>query len=516
MKVSREPSAVEHLSQRFLSVLLLPALSGGLLAFAVTPHPNAAVALIFLVPMFIGRPCRPPAALLRGLIFGIAYYLGTVSWTLHVQGFEVWHLMPIVIYLSVFFSFWALGLELTRSENVYLQSTILAALWVVLEYSRNNFGFLALPWAGVAHGFLDAPSLRQFAALFGEYGLGFFAVFVNVGLGRALSDLARGRRWRTVAKTLVPAFSFCCIVFAFGYLRLWTLDPADALSVRVVQGGAADRRQADQARIDVLAALSREELDRGDRPDLVVWPEGSVKLINRFPFVYGEIHRLSEEIGAPIAFGASSGSKYLRRNSDQATGEMINELVIIDGSSDGLQKYAKRKLVPFGEYIPLSGRFPWPDWLVPGIIEVKVPPGPPDPLNISEGKIAVVPAICWENIFAGNIRASVPDGAAVGVNVSNLSIFTSPKAVIQHNSSTAFRAIENGIPFLLSTETGPSWLVTPTGEVVAEIAFGVPQAVQARVPVFSNRTIYWRIGDVAVFACAVLLMGWAAWRMRRS
>ena len=43
--------------QRFLGMVILPAFSGGLLAVAVTPDPNVALALVFLVPMFIGRPC---------------------------------------------------------------------------------------------------------------------------------------------------------------------------------------------------------------------------------------------------------------------------------------------------------------------------------------------------------------------------------------------------------------------------------------------------------------------------
>ncbi|MBL39623.1 MAG: apolipoprotein N-acyltransferase [Xanthomonadales bacterium] len=502
--------------QRFLGMVILPAFSGGLLAVAVTPDPNVALALVFLVPMFIGRPCGTLEAFVRGLMLGIAYYLGTVSWTLNVHGFEVWHLMPIVLYLSVSYGVWSIGLEMTRSESAYLQPAILASLWVVLEYVRNTVGFLALPWAGVAHGFLDAAELRQFAAVFGEYGLAFFAVFFSASLGRAISELGRGKPWAPSAKAVSVSLAFALSLFAFGFARLATLEPVDEISVRVVQAGKIDAGPPGQNSIESLAALSRIERDGDGGADLIVWPEGAVKLINRFPFVYGEIFQLSEELGAPIVFGASSGSKYLRRNSDQAAGQMINELVIIDGARDGLQKYAKRKLVPFGEYIPMAGRVDWPDWLVPEIIQVEVPPGPPQALAISSPEIAVVPAICWENIFAANIRSVVPAGAAVGVNISNLSIFASRKAAVQHNSSTVFRAIENGIAFVLATDTGPSWLVGPGGEIMASTAYGAPRSTQAVVPVFAERTLYWKIGDVLVFACAILLMGWAARRTLRG
>ena len=501
---------------RLPQVITLPALSGGLLALAVTPNPNVVFTLFCLVPMFLGRPCRFPAALLRGLVLGTVYYLGTVSWTLNVQGFEIWHLMPVVFYLSFFYAFWALGLEMTRTESAFLQAAVLASLWVVLEYVRNNFGFLALPWAGIAHGFLDVAPIRQFAALFGEYGLAFLAVFVNVSIGRAVSDLVRGQPGAVDTKAVFASLGFAIAVVGFGYYRLAGPEPAETLRVRLVQEGGARTEQREPDSIGTLESLTRSKAGQTPWPDLVVWPEGAVKLINRFPFVYGEIFQLSEALGAPIVFGASSGSKYLRRNSNQAAGEMINEMVVIDGAQGGLHKYGKRKLVPFGEYIPLSGSLEWPDWLVPSIIEVTVPPGPPARLAIFGGDIAIVPAICWENLFSANIRTVVPDGAAVGVNISNLSIFDSPKAVVQHNSSTVFRAIENGIAFVLATDTGPSWLVTPTGEVVARTASGRPQFAEGVVPVSSQRPLYWRIGDVLVLGCALLLMAWAAGRAWRA
>mgnify|MGYP005842719625 CR=1 FL=1 len=497
---------------RLLQVIILPAFSGGLLALAVTPHPSAGLALVCLVPMFLGRPCRFPAALIRGLVLGTVYYLGTVSWTLNVQGFEIWHLLPVVFYLSFFYAFWALGLEMSRTESAFLQAAVLASLWVVLEYVRNNFGFLALPWAGIAHGFLDVAPIRQFAALFGEYGLAFLAVAVNVSIGRAVSDLVRGQPCAVDTKAVFASLGFAIAVVGFGYFRLAGPESAETLRVRLVQEGGARTKQREANSIGTLESLTRSKAEQTAGPDLVVWPEGAVKLINRFPFVYGEIFQLSKALGAPIVFGASSGSKYLRRNNNQVAGEMINEMVVIDGAQDGLQKYGKRKLVPFGEYIPLSGSMDWPDWLVPSIIEVTVPPGPPTRLLISGGNIAIAPAICWENLFSANIRTVVPVGAAVGANISNLSIFDSPKAVVQHNSSTVLRAIENGIAFILATDTGPSWLVTPTGEVVARTAYGRPQFAEGVVPVSSQRPLYWRIGDVLVLGCALLLMAWAARR----
>ena len=51
---------------------------------------------------------------------------------------------------------------------------------------------------------------------------------------------------------------------------------------------------------------------------------------------------------------------------------------------------------------------------------------------------------------------------------------------------------------------------------MASTAYGAPRSTQAVVPVFAERTLYWKIGDVLVFACAILLMGWAARRTLRG
>ena len=87
---------------------------------------------------------------------------------------------------------WCGGLALLARWR--LPAIVLApALWVTLDYLRAHAGFLALPWATLAHSQHRNLPLLQVATVAGEYGVTFLVVLGNA----ALAGLVARRAWRS-------------------------------------------------------------------------------------------------------------------------------------------------------------------------------------------------------------------------------------------------------------------------------------------------------------------------------
>jgi apolipoprotein N-acyltransferase len=178
--------------------------------------------------------------------------------------------------------------------------------------------------------------------------------------------------------------------------------------------------------------------------------------------------------------------------------------------------YRKRRLVPFGEYEPLAEVVSWPRWLVPAIRSGV--PGDPDPAPLPAGNVAVGVLICWENLFADLARGAARRGAQVLVQLTNDVWFGRTAASAQHNLASVLRAIENRIPVVTASNTGPSQIVDGAGRVVAAVPhlFAEGYAV-ATVPLRGHATFYSRAGDwLVLVALACLVSGFALRATRRS
>lgn len=453
---------------------------------------------------------------LRGVVFAFAYYLGTVSWTLNVSGFEPWHLFLVVGFLSISYGFFMIGVRAFSEHSAEVQAVLTGMLWITLEYLRNHAGFLALPWAGLAHAAASTPTALQFASIAGEYGLSFMLVAANTFIASALAVEAGPTASNRRISMLLGGLCLPIFLVSYGAVRLGLYEQGDTVRVLAVHADRSSSLVESHTNGISFAGLTELTADAlaGEPPEIVVWPEGSFKLINAYPYIYGSIHEFSEEIDAAVAFGISSGSKYIRKSQAGTAGTMINQLALIDWRSDRVQAFSKQILVPFGEYIPLDDVIPWPEWFIPDMAQFHAD----DHMSIPKTRrnIQLVPAICWENLFAGAIRSRVPRGRAIGLNISDLSVFRSAQAVQQHNAATLMRAVENGISFVAATNTGPSLLVDPLGRIISSSSPDRPGYVAGSLPTPVNRTPYWYMGDLFVLLAALGLTTWPLWLRREQ
>ncbi len=481
--------------------------AGAILLKLSFPHPGLSwLAWIALVPWFIAcRGLSPARAFGFGLLFGALACLGIFSWMIEAPVLGWARGSSVILYMALYPALWCLGLALL--DRTSIPSALSAAvLWTALDYLRAHAGFVAYPWATLAHGQAGNLPLIQAAAWTGEYGVTFLVVLVN----GAVAGLLAGRAWR-------PLFAAASVAAAVHLWGAWVLArpiAGPSLRVAVVQPdirvGARDTREGWEKAFRTLERLTLEEAARF-APDLVVWPENAVRDLGKDIDGRERLWALAATVGAPILTGAADFAKRTRRvagKPGEARLETITHnaayLVRPDGVIDG--PYRKRILVPFSEYVPLEGRFPWPRWMATNTY--RTIPGEGMLSFELDGGAVVGPLICWENLFGGYARDMARRGANLLAHLANNSWFDRLATSRQHNAASVLRAAELGVPVAVASNNGPSLVIDGRGRVAAAVPLIMAEgAAGAEVAVGGGGTFYARHGDV--FAGGVILSAMA-------
>jgi len=236
--------------------------------------------------------------------------------------------------------------------------------------------------------------------------------------------------------------------------------PDATARILVVQGniGNQEKVSADtrgRAREEILRRyfrLTLEGLARGGRraTDFAVWPETA------FPNTLRAQPPHTGNAGALMAFVRSGATPLVTGalGRDAASGKPTNSMTFLDRDGGMADKpYDKVHLLMFGEYFPLSGRFPVLREWFPFTADFARGPGPG---TRQIAGILVGPQICYEGLFPDVSRTLTNQGAQIFVNVTNDSWFGTSAEPYQHLVMTLARGIEFRRPVVRATNTGIS------------------------------------------------------------
>ena len=266
------------------------------------------------------------------------------------------------------------------------------------------------------------------------------------------------------------------------------------IPVALVQGAVPQelkwRPEQRQSTLDLYRRLTEEA--EGSR--LIIWPEAAIPMLYAGAEDFlGEIRDWARARGSEVALGI------LR--DDPGGGTFQNTLVVL-----GEQPvfYAKRHLVPYGEYFPVPGFVR--RWLrLNSLPYTDAVPGAPDqpPLSIAGERVGV--SICYEDLFGSEQLHYLPE-ATLLINVSNDAWFGDTVAPHQHLQIARVRAAEASRYLLRATNTGISAIIDPRGRVVARSPAFEPHVLRSAVQGFGGRTPYAVWGDyLAVIGAAMVL-----------
>lgn len=483
-------------------------LSAGLMTCSLPKPDLGSLAWIALVPLMIachGVSLRQGAGL--GFVSGFAAAFGIYNWLFEVPGFG-WTQAPILaIYVSLYCVVWCAGLALFNRANAPFLLTA-PALWVAVDYARAHAGFLALPWGTLAQTQHANLALLQFASVAGEHGVTFLVVLGNA----AIAVIIVQRAWRGP----ILAATVLALAHGWGVWELYSQMPEANYKIAAIQPNIQIKERASPAaRQDSLKRL--EALTRtaaAANPALIVWPESAIPgNLQSNPQTQTRLQSLFREIGIPIILGVAEVEKFIVADGVKPQRpKAYNSAHLVAPGENLSPPYRKRLLLPFGEYMPLRDLMTWPSWVAPDVTDMT--PGNEAQLFKLPNSIQLGTLICWENLFAHLARESVANGAQILVQLTNDVWFGNTAAPHQHNLMSIMRAVENRVPVVIVSNTGPSQIIDAYGRVVAVVPIAFTEGIATTdIQVGLGNSVSTAAGDMFALAVIGFLVTSAGWRI---
>ncbi len=496
----------------------LLAMAGGLLLglahpgiAALEPVAGPALALPGVALLFLAL-CTTAGGLgafFAGWIAGGAHFAVALHWMVHPflvrADSHLWALpFAIVLVPAGFGLFWALAFlaarRLAEGRGFTLAVSFAAAL-AAAEWLRGTI-LTGFPWAMPGHVWIGTDARILYPA-FGANALTYMTL-----LAPALAAAGISRRdgyWRAGIR-FAMGIALCVLVAAAAYIGARELaaggarsegDPETGTVLQLVQPNIPQRekwsRDLRSRNLERLLSLS-EPVD-GQQADLVIWPETAMPVVL-------DRERLREDgQGLPEVLAQRAGSEatfILGALTESQDGGYFNSLVVLRGEGGVSTIYDKHHLVPFGEYVPLSGLLASIGFNAFTGFGFQHGPGPV--LMETPGVAPFVPAICYEIIFPSEIGAALTDGSWI-LQLTNDAWFGPDAGPKQHMALAQIRAAEFGVPLVRVANTGITGIVDSSGRVVEALPVGeagrIVRALPADPPGVTPYT-FW--GDLVLFA----------------
>ncbi len=449
-------------------------------------------------------------AFAAGFAFGIGWFGVGVSWvyiSLHHYG-ELW--APLAAgATAALVAFLALypGLALAAAAWIGVRASAQRALAIVAAWTLSEWlrGVLlgGFPWLSTGYAHTDG-SLAGFAPVIGVYGVGAVAALVV-----AMPLWAWFRSPRRPLPVLIAGVA-CIVLLATGAVlreQLWSQPHGANLRVRLVQGNIAQEVKFAEGGLDESLTRYLPALRTGSMqgnsvalgPDLIVLPESAFPVpVNELPDdVLQVLADARLRGGAALIFGAfvaEPGQRY------------FNSAIGLAGDEVEPQRYSKRHLVPFGEFIPFGFR-----WFVD---LMRIPIGDQQrgaryqpPLALAGQQIAVT--ICFEDLFGAELLDAWHDPSrtpTVLLNLSNLAWFDDSIALPQHLQISRMRTLETARPMLLATNTGITAIVDARGRVASQLPVQTQGSLDGTVQPTQGLTPFVRMGNWPILIASALAL----------
>jgi apolipoprotein N-acyltransferase len=239
-------------------------------------------------------------------------------------------------------------------------------------------------------------------------------------------------------------------------------------------------------------------------PDLVAWPESPAPFLEEDARFAQALMSLAGKLQAPLVVG-SLGTDY---SASEGGWRFYNSALVVGVHGERVGRYDKIHLVPFGEYVPFQRWLTFARKLT-GKVSAFTRGDERKVFLLNGHRYGVF--ICYEAVFADEVREFAKLGAEVLVNISDDGWYGDTSAPWQHLNMARMRAIENRRWILRDTNNGVTAAIDPYGRVRQSIPRHQVDALPAGYGFRSDVTFYTAHGDVFGWVCAILGLGIVSW-----
>jgi apolipoprotein N-acyltransferase len=428
-----------------------------------------------------------------GYAAGLAHYLASLYWLLliPVRGFPILGWAALSAFMALYPATWTwLCWKLfpakmdgkgsaSSVENLAEQfftvpwaSRMLwtitgAASWVALEMIAARFlgGF---PWNILGSSQYKLVPLIQIASITGIYGLSFLVVWSALSILCAAAIVVRrpAKRSAWVAEIILPMFAVAALCFTGSQKLLRSKTNSPEVTVALIQPSIPQSLiwdpLEDSHRFNELLQLSTTAAK--EKPDIILWPEAALPRMLRYDReIYEATTGLARSNHAWMIIGSDDEEPKPHATSPRDA-DHFNASFLISPDGRLVERYKKRNLVIFGEYVPFSGWMPFLKYFTP--IDGFFTPGDRiTPFQLEDPHVKISVLICFEDVFPHFAREYVDDDTDFLVNLTNDGWFGDGAAQWQQGAAGIFRAVENGVPLVCCSNNGLTCWIDANGRL---------------------------------------------------
>jgi apolipoprotein N-acyltransferase len=491
------------------------------------------------------RPLR--RAFLISYLCGFLWYMGNCYWvrdTMSRYG-DMPPLAPTLLLvgfslvLGLYFGLFGLGVMLVRRATGNTRLALAAApfLWTALDLAAARI--TSVPWDQLGYSQVDNVLVNQLAPWTGVYGITFLLVASNAFIAYCALFIRRPYLHRSRVQALVVGVFGLIALLASG-TELLSPKPVGTATAVLVQpnldvgndsnwSGSAEweghivefTRLAGEQCKRYIAGIPQTNAPAGEivcppyptHPDLVAWPESPAPFFQADARFQQAVAGVAHAIHSPLIVGGV-GNQF---SNEEQRWQDYNSALFFDSEGRGIGRYDKIHLVPFGEFVPfehllffakkLTGRVGRFDRGVDrSAFQIQDSNGKAHRYGVF---------ICYEAVFADEVRHLASNGAEVLVNISDDGWYGDTSAPWQHLNMARMRAIENRRWILRDTNNGVTAAIDPYGRVRQSIPRHQADALPAQYGFRDDLTFYSAHGDVFAWCCAILSIGVAGWSVNK-
>jgi apolipoprotein N-acyltransferase len=489
-----------YLKSRFLTIYFIPFIIGSLTILSFEPFNLTFINLIifpifFFLIVFINKKTKTiyrkkpykKNLFIYGLAFGFGFYLSGISWITNSLTFDEnfkilipFALLFIPLFLSLF-----VGL-LTLFVGPYLKLDLPSLLLFSASFSFSDYlrahVLTGFPWNLWAYSTVSFNELLQLTNQIGLYSYNLFVITIFTFPIIIFFKITKTKK----ILSIISIFFIILSIYIYGNyennkneMTLENLD--EKIYVKIIspnfnlEYGLSNKKIEERFK----KLIKYSEPDK-EQETLFIWPEGVFS-----GYSYNQVLSFKELILKNfskkhyIIFGTN--------RLDTKSGSFYNSMLIVNNNFDVIQSYDKRKLVPFGEFLPFES-------LLNNFGLKKITEGHgsylkgQDDKNLIINKLNILPLICYEVIFPNLIQKS-DDSTNLIVNISEDGWFGKSIGPSQHFAKSVFRAIENNTFLLRSTNQGVSAIIDNKGKIIKRLNRNEAGNIEFQVPLIKSNKI---------------------------
>ncbi len=490
----------KYLNNRFLILYIIPFIIGSLTVVSFHPF-NITIINLIIFPIFFyliiyinkksksiyrKKPLRKNLFIF-GLLFGFGFYLSGISWITHSLTFDdnfkiliPFAIILIPLFLSLFIALPILFIGPYLNFNfssLLLFSGILAFSDYLRAYILTGF-----PWNLWVYSTVWFNEIIQIVNIIGLYSynlilITFFTLpvifFFRISTTKKIFYLI------LISSVILGLFLFGNFEINKNKKKLDKIN--EKVFVKIISPNFHLRYGLTEKEIEErFKMLIRYSDPAKEKKTLFIWPEGPFSGYSYEElFAFRELIKKNFSKKHTIIFGTN--------RLDPESGNFYNSMLAVDNNFKIIQNYNKRKLVPFGEFLPFEKFLSYFGFK-------KITEGYGSFLkgnktsNLSLDKINFLPLICYEVIFTNLIQKSSPETNLI-INISEDGWFGNSIGPEQHFVKSIFRAVESDTFFLRSANKGLSAIIDNKGKIIKQLKRNEAGNIEFEVPLIKSNKI---------------------------